>query len=70
MDEGIFTCVKGTNSKIGLETGFPDGTSGKDPACQCRRHERHGFDPWVGKIPLRRAWQAILGILKEVVIMI
>ena len=33
------------------------GTSGKEPACQCRRHKRHGFDPWVGKIPWRRAWQ-------------
>ena len=21
-------------------------------ACQCRRHRRHGFDPWVRKIPL------------------
>ena len=21
------------------------------------RHKRHGFDPWVGKIPWRRAWQ-------------
>ena len=31
--------------------------SGKEPACQCRRHEGHGFDPWVGKIPWRRAWQ-------------
>ena len=35
--------------------GFPGGTSGKEPACQCRRHKRHGFDPWVGKIPW--AWQ-------------
>ena len=26
-----------------------------EPACQCRRHKRHGFDPWVGKIPWRRA---------------
>ena len=26
--------MKGTNSKIHLEMGFPDGTSGKDPACQ------------------------------------
>ena len=26
-------------------------------SCQCRRHQRHGFDPWVGKIPWRRAWQ-------------
>ena len=31
--------------------------SGKEPACQCRRHEGHGFDPWLGKIPWRRAWQ-------------
>ena len=31
--------------------GFPDGASGKEPACQCRRHKRLGFDPWVGKIP-------------------
>ena len=37
--------------------GFPGGDSGKGPACQCRRHKRHGFDPWVGKIPWREAWQ-------------
>ena len=24
---------------------------------QCRRHRRRGFDPWVGKIPWRSAWQ-------------
>ena len=30
---------------------------GKEPACPCRRHKRYGFDPWVGKIPWRRAWQ-------------
>ena len=34
--------------------GFPDGTSGKEPVCQCRRHKRRRFDPWVGKIPWRR----------------
>ena len=32
-------------------------TSGKEPACQCRSQERYRFDPWVGKIPWRRAWQ-------------
>ena len=39
--------------------GFPGGASGKEPACQCRRLKRYryGFDPWVGKIPWRRAWQ-------------
>ena len=34
--------------------GFPDGASGKEPAYQCRKR---GFDPWVGKIPWRGAWQ-------------
>ena len=37
--------------------GFSGGTSSKEPACQCKRHERHGFDPWVRKILWRRAWQ-------------
>ena len=36
---------------------FPDGASGKEPACPCRSHKRHEFDPWVGEIPWRRAWQ-------------
>ena len=34
-------------------------TSGKEPACQCRRYKRHGFNPWIRKIPWRRAWQPI-----------
>ena len=46
--------------------GFPDGASGKEPVCQCRRHE---FSPWVGKISWRtssailswrRVWQFTL----------
>ena len=36
---------------------FPGGTSGKEPAYQCRRYKRCGLDPWVRKIPRRRAWQ-------------
>ena len=36
--------------------GSPGGTSGKEPACQCRR-QRCRFEPWVRKIPWRRAWQ-------------
>ena len=42
--------------------GIPGGASGKEPACQCRGCERRGFDPWVGKIPWRRAWQPALVI--------
>ena len=25
---------------------------------QCRRHRRQGLNPWVGKMPWRRAWQS------------
>ena len=39
--------------------GFAGGANAKEPACQCRRHKRCGFYPWVGKIPWRRAWQPI-----------
>ena len=37
--------------------GFSGGTSGKEPADQCRRHKRRWFDPWIGKIHWRRSWQ-------------
>ena len=37
--------------------GFPGVTSGREPACQCRKRKRRGFDPWVGKVPWRRSWQ-------------
>ena len=33
-------------------SGFPWWLSHRELACQCRRHRRHGFDPWVRKIPL------------------
>ena len=33
------------------KTGFSDGPRGKESTCQSRRYKRHGFDPWVGKIP-------------------
>ena len=31
--------------------------NGKEPACQFRRLKTHRFDPCIGKIPWRRAWQ-------------
>ena len=39
------------------QKGFPGGTSGKEPICQCRRHKRHGFNPWVRKIHWRKVQQ-------------
>ena len=41
----------------GLCVCFPGGSSGKEPAYQCRRPKRCGFAPWVRKIPWRRSWQ-------------
>ena len=47
-----------TREKINKSAqGFPGGASGTEPACQCRRHKRHRFNPLVRKITWRRAWQ-------------
>ena len=43
--------------------GFAGGASGKELACQCRRHKRWGFNLWVGKILWRRSWQPSLVFL-------
>ena len=40
-----------------LARGFPGGARGTEPTCQGRTLKRHGFDPWVWKIPWMRAWQ-------------
>ena len=49
---------KAESPDINLFKGsFPVGTSGKEPTCQCRRLKRCEFNPWVGKILGRRAWQ-------------
>ena len=44
----------------GAPLGLPRWQSGKESTCQCRRCE---FDPWVGKVPWRRAWQHTPGLL-------
>ena len=44
--------------------GFLGGTSGKEPICQCRS-KRVRSDPWVRKIPQRRAWQPTPVFLAE-----
>ena len=37
--------------------GFPGGSVSKESACRCRKRKRHGFYPWVRKIPWSRKWQ-------------
>ena len=36
------------NPELIMWFGLPRWPSGKESACQCKRHE---FDPWIGKIP-------------------
>ena len=35
--------------------GFPGGACGIEPFGQNKKHKKRKFDPWVGKIPWRRA---------------
>ena len=41
---------------LSLSVGLPRWRSGKESACQCRRHRRHRFNAWVAKIPWRKKW--------------
>ena len=45
------------SAELTIRKGFPGGASGKEPACQCRRYKRCWLDPWIRKIPWKRAWQ-------------
>ena len=44
-------------ASVNWNTGFLRWLSGKEPTCQCRRHKRPRFDPWVRKFPWNREWQ-------------
>jgi len=39
---------------------LPRWHSGKESTCQCRRCRRHGFNPWVMKMPWKRGCQPTL----------
>ena len=41
-------------SKLNHLNGLPRWLSGKESACQCKRHRSN---PWVGKMPWSRKWQ-------------
>ena len=45
------------------DSGLPQGVNSKESTCQCRKCKRHGFDPWIRKIPWRRKWQVTPSIL-------
>ena len=48
---------------LDFRIGLPRWHSSKESSCQCRRHKRSGFDPWVGKISWSRKWQLVFNIL-------
>ena len=53
--------VRGKRSSI----GFVWWLSSKGSSCQCRRHRRYEFDPWIRKTPWRRKWHATPVFLPE-----
>ena len=61
----IFHCLHEIQFIYSFTWGFPGGTSGKEPTCQCRRQKRLWFDPWVRKISWRRVWQPTPVFLPE-----
>ena len=44
-------------SDFQFHKGFPGGLLVKNLPANAGESKRHGFDPWVGKIPQRRKWQ-------------
>ena len=50
--------------KVLVFLGLPRWLSRRESACQCQRRKRLGFNPWVGKIPLKKraTWSSILGL--------
>ena len=43
--------VKHNWANFTFSVHFPGSSSSKEPIWKCRRHKRHGFDPWVQTIP-------------------
>ena len=51
-NQSILKEINPEYSLEGLLLLFLGGTSGREPACQWRRHNRHRFDPWGWDDPL------------------
>ena len=53
----IINCFFHIFKYLSAQQGSPGGSVGNESTCQCRRHKRHRFDPWVRKIPWSRKQQ-------------
>ena len=54
----IFDHIKKPKSSGGGTHDSPQALVVKNPPASAGDVKRHKFDPWVGKIPWRRAWQS------------
>ena len=61
----IYSHAEDRKTNMKWSWGFLDGVDGKESTCQCRRHRRLKFDPWVRKILWSRKWQTTLLFLSE-----
>ena len=57
MPEYLHTLPQNSWKKNSLPYQPMKLTNPSEPACQCRRHKRRGFDPCVWKTTRRRKWQ-------------
>ena len=56
-EQESLACCRPWGHKESDMTEQNNNKRGKEPNCQSRRRKRCGLDPWVGKIPWKRAWQ-------------
>ena len=57
LESHIWIPIQSLPFNFCVAVGFPGGTGGKEPTCQCRRPKRCGFNPWVWNISWRKKWQ-------------
>ena len=55
----VFVCILQTQTPQ-EKSRFPWWFSSKESACQC---QRHGFNPWIGKLPLEKETATYFSIL-------
>ena len=56
----LFLSVNVVNTQLRASQVAPwERTHGQESVCQLRKRKRHRFNPWVGRIHWRRAWQPI-----------
>ena len=53
-------CIRISSQRLKIKRKslrLPRWLNGKESTCQCKKHRRQGFHPWVKKSPWSRKWQ-------------